>query len=70
MNLLTYALTLLFRRSLLDVLRERVMEPMRALDGWSWHGYRTSVIQLDNHPIEVVSGRRTGAAVCLFPRET
>jgi CubicO group peptidase (beta-lactamase class C family) len=56
MNLLTYALTLLFRRPLPEVLRERVMEPMGAPDEWSWHGYRTSVIQLDGRSIEVVSG--------------
>jgi hypothetical protein len=37
-------------------LHERVMEPMAASDGWSWHGYRTSVIQSDGRPIEVVSG--------------
>ena len=56
MNLLTYALTLLFRRPLPEVLRERVMEPMAASDGWSWHGYRTSVVQLDGRAIDVVSG--------------
>jgi len=56
MNLLTYALTLLFQRPLPEVLRERVMEPMAASDKWSWYGYRTSVIQLDGRPIEVVSG--------------
>ncbi|MHB2028599.1 MAG: serine hydrolase domain-containing protein [Acidimicrobiales bacterium] len=56
MNLLTYALTLLFRRPLPEVLLERVMEPMAASDDWSWHGYRTSVVQLDGRPIEVVSG--------------
>jgi CubicO group peptidase (beta-lactamase class C family) len=56
MNLLTYALTLLFRRPLPEVLRERVMDPMAASNGWSWHGYRTSVVQLDGLPIDVVSG--------------
>jgi CubicO group peptidase (beta-lactamase class C family) len=56
MNLLTYALTLLFRRPLPDVLRERVMEPMAASDGWSWYGYRNSVIQLDGRSTEIVSG--------------
>jgi len=56
MNLLTYALTLLFRQPLPELLHERVMEPMAASDGWSWHGYRTSVIQSDGRPIEVVSG--------------
>jgi CubicO group peptidase (beta-lactamase class C family) len=56
MNLLTYALTLLLRRPLPEVLRERVMEPLGASDGWSWNGYRTSFIQLGGRPVEVVSG--------------
>ena len=56
MNLLTYALTLLLGRSLPDVLRERVLGPMGASDRWSWHGYRTSTVQLDGHRVDVVSG--------------
>jgi CubicO group peptidase (beta-lactamase class C family) len=56
MNLLAYALTLLFRRSLADVLRGRVMEPLGASDQWSWHGYRTSNVEIDRRQVEVVSG--------------
>lgn len=56
MNLLAYALTLLFRRSLEDVLRQRVMGPLGASDRWSWHGYRTSTVALDSRQVEVVSG--------------
>jgi CubicO group peptidase (beta-lactamase class C family) len=56
MNLLTYALTLLYRRPLPELLLERVLEPMGASNGWSWSGYSTSVIQLDSRPIEIVSG--------------
>ena len=56
MNLLTYALTLLLRRSLADVLRERVMVPLGCSDRWSWHGYRTSTTVLDGREVEVVSG--------------
>ncbi len=57
MNLLAYALTLLFGRSLADVLRDRVMVPLGASDRWSWHGYRTSTIVLEGgRPVEVVSG--------------
>jgi CubicO group peptidase (beta-lactamase class C family) len=56
MNLLAYALTLLFRRSLSDVLRERVMDPVGASGQWSWHGYRTSVVEIDGRAVEVVSG--------------
>jgi len=56
MNLLTYALTLLLRRPLPEVLRDRVMEPMAASNNWSWHGYRTSVVELEGREVEVVSG--------------
>jgi CubicO group peptidase (beta-lactamase class C family) len=56
MNLLAYALTLLLRRSLADVLRERVMTPLGACDRWSWHGYRSSTVVLDGRRVEVVSG--------------
>lgn len=56
MNLLTYALTLLFGRSLANVLRDRVMVPLGASDRWSWHGYRTSQIVLKGRRTEMVSG--------------
>jgi beta-lactamase family protein len=56
MNLLAYALTLLFRRPLPDVLRERVMNPIGASDRWSWHGYQDSAVHLDGHRVDVVSG--------------
>jgi CubicO group peptidase (beta-lactamase class C family) len=56
MNLLTYALTLLFRQALADVLRTRVMAPLAASDRWSWHGYTTSTVELDGAAVEVVSG--------------
>lgn len=56
MNLLTYALTFLFERSLEDVLRERVMTPMGASPRWSWHGYSTSRIRIMCREVPVVSG--------------
>lgn len=37
-NLTALALTVLFRRALPDVLRERVMAPIGASSSWSWHG--------------------------------
>jgi CubicO group peptidase (beta-lactamase class C family) len=37
-NLLSLCLTRLFGRGLEDVLRERVMDPIGAGDGWSWRG--------------------------------
>jgi CubicO group peptidase (beta-lactamase class C family) len=37
-NLLSLCLTRLFGRGLEDVLRERVMDPIGAGEGWSWRG--------------------------------
>jgi CubicO group peptidase (beta-lactamase class C family) len=56
MNLLTYALTLLLRRPLPDVLRERFMDPMGATDLWSWHGYDESSVVIDDRRVDVVAG--------------
>jgi len=56
MNLLTYALTVLFGRSLEDVLRERVMQPLGASTTWSWHGYPASVVGLGGRDVPVVAG--------------
>ncbi|MFG2552676.1 serine hydrolase domain-containing protein [Streptomyces sp. NPDC048581] len=55
-NLTALALTVLFGRPLPDVLRERVMTPIGALDGWSWHGYANSVVEIDGAAVPVVSG--------------
>lgn len=41
-NLTALALTVLFRRPLPDVLRERVTTPIGASPTWSWHGYDTA----------------------------
>lgn len=56
MNLLTYALTLLFQRSLQEVLKERVLTPMRASRRWAWHGYTTSHVSIEGREVPVVSG--------------
>jgi CubicO group peptidase (beta-lactamase class C family) len=56
MNLLTYALTVLFGRSLQDVLREQVMQPLGASTTWSWHGYPDSVVGLGGRDVPVVAG--------------
>jgi len=56
MNLLTYALTLLFEHSLEDVLRERVMTPIGASEQWAWHGYSTSHARIGSRDVPVVSG--------------
>ncbi|WP_063735139.1 serine hydrolase domain-containing protein [Streptomyces sp. RTd22] len=55
-NLTALALTVLLRRALPDVLRERVMAPIGASSSWSWHGYADAFVDLDGGRVPVVSG--------------
>ncbi len=55
-NLLGLAATSVWRRSLPDVLREYVMDPIGASPTWRWHGYENSWIILDGKMVQVVSG--------------
>jgi CubicO group peptidase (beta-lactamase class C family) len=55
-NRLSLALLRRFRRPLPEVFAERIMRPIGASDEWSWHGYRTSVVEVDGREIESVSG--------------
>jgi CubicO group peptidase (beta-lactamase class C family) len=55
-NLLALALTVLWRRPLDEILREELMGPIGAPDGWEWHGYDASTVVLDGHELAVVSG--------------
>ncbi|MCX5205202.1 beta-lactamase family protein [Streptomyces sp. NBC_00237] len=55
-NLAALALTVLLGRSLPDVLRTRVMDPIGASDTWSWHGYANSFADVDGTRVPVVSG--------------
>jgi CubicO group peptidase (beta-lactamase class C family) len=55
-NLLALAATLVWRRPLPAVLRERVMRPIGASDTWAWHGYENSWVPLDGLNVQAVSG--------------
>jgi CubicO group peptidase (beta-lactamase class C family) len=55
-NRLSLALLRLFRRKLPEVFVERIMQPIGASADWSWHGYRTSMVEIDGRMIESVSG--------------
>jgi CubicO group peptidase (beta-lactamase class C family) len=55
-NLLSFCLMQRFRRPLPEVLRERVMDPIGASDGWQWHGYSTSWVELNGRRMQSVSG--------------
>jgi CubicO group peptidase (beta-lactamase class C family) len=55
-NRLSLALLRRFRRPLPEVFAERIMRPIGASSDWSWHGYSTSVIDVDGRAIESVAG--------------
>jgi CubicO group peptidase (beta-lactamase class C family) len=55
-NRLALSLLRVFRRPLPDVFRERIMQPIGASDTWRWHGYGTSMVEIDGRTIASVSG--------------
>ncbi len=55
-NRLALALLRLFRRPLPEVFAKRIMRPIGASNEWSWHGYRTSSVEIDGRMVESVSG--------------
>lgn len=55
-NALALAATHVFGRELPDVLRERIMDPIGASDGWVWHGYHNSYAEVDGERLLSVSG--------------
>ncbi|WP_244600728.1 serine hydrolase [Agrobacterium sp. LAD9] len=55
-NVLALALTALFRENLEEVFRREIMNPIGASDGWRWHGYETSHIDIDGRTVPVVAG--------------
>ncbi len=55
-NRLALSLTQLFRSSLADVLRERVMDPIGASSNWEWRGYDNARVAFDGREVESVSG--------------
>jgi CubicO group peptidase (beta-lactamase class C family) len=55
-NVLAYALLLVFRRALPEVFAERILKPIGAGDEFSWHGYSTSWVTLDGKRVQSVSG--------------
>ena len=55
-NRLALAVLRRFRRPLPQVFAERIMRPIGASDEWRWHGYRTSMVEIDGTQVESVSG--------------
>lgn len=52
-NVLALALLHVFRRPLPEVLRDSIMAPIGATDGWRWMGYRNSQVIIDG--VEMIS---------------
>lgn len=55
-NLTAYCLLRLFGRSLPEVLRELVMDPIGASNSWQWHGYESSWVTVGGRRVQSVSG--------------
>jgi CubicO group peptidase (beta-lactamase class C family) len=55
-NRLGLALLRRFGRKLPKVFAERIMQPIGGSADWRWHGYRTSMVEVDGHMVESVSG--------------
>ena len=55
-NLLALVALNVWRRPLLQVLNEYVMEPIGASHTWRWHGYDNSWVELDGERMQSVSG--------------
>jgi hypothetical protein len=55
-NALALAATAVWHKSLPEVLRTNIMEPIGASNSWHWTGYRNSWIVLDGKHIQSVSG--------------
>ncbi|MCZ6918340.1 MAG: serine hydrolase [Gemmatimonadetes bacterium] len=55
-NLASYATLMVWRRSLAELMKELVMDPIGASDSWTWHGYRTSNVEIDGRTINSVAG--------------
>jgi len=55
-NLLAYSLLQVWRKPLPMVLREKIMDPIKASSTWRWHGYKNSWVLLDGMKMQSVSG--------------
>jgi hypothetical protein len=55
-NRLSLSLMQLFRRPLGEVLKARIMDPIGCSDGWEWHGYRNSWVDIGDTRMQAVPG--------------
>ena len=69
-NRLSLSLMQVFRRSLPDVLRERIMDPIGANRSWRWHGYHNSTVSIDdNELVSVPGGSHWGGGLSISTRD-
>ena len=55
-NVLAYSLLQVWRKSLPQVLKEKVMDPIGASSTWRWYGYENSWVNIDGNWVQSVSG--------------
>lgn len=55
-NVLAYSLLNVFRKSLPQVLKEKIMDPIDASPTWRWYGYENSWVTIDGLKMQSVSG--------------
>jgi len=55
-NVLAYSLLQVWRKSLPQVLKENVMDPIGASSTWRWYGYENSWVAIDGNKVQSVSG--------------
>ena len=55
-NVLAYSLLQVWRRSLPEVLKTELMDPIGATSTWRWYGYDRAWTDLDGYKVQTVSG--------------
>ena len=65
-NVLAYSLLNVWRKSLPQVLKEKVMDPIGASSTWRWYGYENSWVNIDGNWVQSVSGGGHSGEDCLF----
>ena len=55
-NLLSLCLLHIFKKSLPEILKLRIMDPIGASNTWTWHGYENSFVEIAGHKLQSVPG--------------
>ncbi|MFA8437265.1 MAG: serine hydrolase domain-containing protein [Marinifilaceae bacterium] len=69
-NVLSYSLLQVWRKSLPTILKDRIMDPIGASTTWRWYGYENSWVNIDGQKIQSVSGGgHSGGGVFISARD-